>query len=185
MTTVGVIALQGNFGKHCSMLSRLGVTVHKVLSPSDLSLVSALLIPGGESTSIIRQIQRADLFQPIAEFATTKPVFGTCAGSILMARHVFEFDLPTFGLIDIQIQRNAYGRQRESVIDTVEFEGHQLEVAFIRAPKIIDVGPQEAVLARWRNDPVIVRNKNHMVATCHPELLDNTSVHAYFLDQFL
>jgi 5'-phosphate synthase pdxT subunit len=125
------------------------------------------------------------MFQPLVEFARQKPMFGTCAGSILMAKHVVDFDCPTLAAIDIEIQRNAYGRQVASQIDSIEFDGDQLEVAFIRAPKIIAVADSETVLATWRESPVIVRNDPHMLATCHPEVLGNDAVHDYFLREFV
>lgn len=187
MTTVGVLALQGAFAKHMQMLRSLNVTCVDIRKPQDLQVCDALIIPGGESTTMMKQMQFIDLVQPILDFATLKPIFGTCAGLILMSNHIMSDPMQPFNLLDVEVERNAYGRQIESF--SAEFAADlgrplakTIKGLFIRAPRIRRCGPEIQVLASLDNEPILVRQGMHLGATFHPELTDCTAVHRYFLD---
>jgi 5'-phosphate synthase pdxT subunit len=185
MKKIGILALQGGFAKHRDILSQLNVQTVDVRSSNDLTLIDALILPGGESTTNIKLIHTANLFASIASFAKQKPVFGTCAGSILMGREASNFPYETFNLIDVKIERNAYGTQVDSFLDSFEFLDSPIDAMFIRAPKFTTLGKDVEVLATFNSDPVIVRNNHHLMATCHPELANELAVHHYFIDSFL
>jgi 5'-phosphate synthase pdxT subunit len=185
MVTVGVLALQGDFAEHESMLKRLGVDAPEVRLPSDLEGLDALVIPGGESTTITRLLEAYGLSEPIREFARAKPVWGTCAGAIVMARDATDLDRPTLDLMDIEVRRNAFGRQVDSFetdIPVEGIEGPPLHAVFIRAPVIESVGEGVEVLARLESGEIVAVRQGQMLATSfHPELTDDPRMHALFV----
>ena len=183
---IGVLALQGDFDAHRRRLEELGAEVVLVKKPEQLDEIDGLIIPGGESGTFLKLLGDAG-FEKLKAFVRLKPTFGTCAGAILLAKEV---DNPTqtgLGAIDIDVRRNAYGRQIDSSIregrlvlgNSVE---SSLEMVFIRAPKIERVGPGVEVIATEGDDPVAVREGNVMASTFHPELSDDTRVHEAFLE---
>ena len=181
---IGVLAVQGDFAAHKRMLTRLDARSVEVRRVRDLDLVDGLVMPGGESTTMLKFLQEEGLTDPIIEFADAgNPVFGTCAGAILLARAVAGPAQPSLALLDITIERNAYGRQIDSFVGEAEtgIEGGPLEAVFIRAPRIRSVGPNVDVIARTNGEPVLVRQGNVMAATFHPELGSDQRVHRYFL----
>jgi 5'-phosphate synthase pdxT subunit len=185
MVTVGVLALQGDFAEHESMLKRLGVDAPEVRLPSDLEGLDALVIPGGESTTITRLLEAYGLSEPIREFARAKPVWGTCAGAIVMARDATDLDRPTLDLMDIEVRRNAFGRQVDSFETDIAIEGIEgppLHAVFIRAPVIESVGEGVEVLARLESGEIVAVRQGQMLATSfHPELTDDPRMHALFV----
>ncbi len=151
-------------------------------SVEDLARVDALVIPGGESTTMLRLMDYFDLFAPLRAFGMERPVFGTCAGAILMAHEVSSPAQKSLDLIDISVERNAYGRQVDSRIVEIESTVGLVEAVFIRAPIIRRAGAGVEVLARYQGDAVLVRQGRHMAATFHPELTEDTRVHQLFVD---
>lgn len=191
MKKIGILALQGDFEAHSRIVTRLGGAPLYVLTVADLETVDGLIIPGGESTTILKLLHAENLLAPLVEFGRRKPVFGTCAGAILLASRVSNPPQEALGLMDIDVERNAYGRQIESRVTHVtpedEFASRthpgDLEAVFIRAPLIRRVGPEACVLARYRGDPVIVEQGPHLVTTFHPELTADSRVHELFLSK--
>ena len=171
---IGVLALQGNFREHASVLRRLGAEVVEVRKPEQLEGLDGLVVPGGESTAMRRLMRIYGLEEPLAGFAG--PLFGTCAGMIL-------FDRRHLDLIDVAVERNAYGRQVASFEDDVDLDGEEEPVrgVFIRAPRLEETGPDVEVLGRLRGEPVLVRQGRVLAASFHPELTDDTRVHERFL----
>jgi pyridoxal 5'-phosphate synthase pdxT subunit len=178
---VGVLALQGDFERHRQRLEELGADVSLVRTPADLDGVDALVIPGGESTTILTLLKREG-FEKLRQFVCEKPTFGTCAGAILLANAVDDRQQPVLGALDIAVRRNAYGRQVDSSIRQGTLGESPIEMVFIRAPRIERVGADVEVLAREGADPVLVRHGHVMAATFHPELSDDTRVHQMFLE---
>jgi 5'-phosphate synthase pdxT subunit len=184
--TVGVLALQGGFAAHERALQSLNLATRQVRTPHDLEGVDALVMPGGESTTMSMLLESSGLFDPIAaRIAHGMPVFGTCAGMILLAADVLDgrADQRSFAAVDIGVQRNGYGRQVDSFetdLDVIGVE-HPVRAVFIRAPRVTRVGPGVEVLARAGDDPVVLRQGQVMVASFHPELTDDTALHAAFL----
>ena len=181
---IGVLALQGAFDVHAKRLTELGASAHLVRKPDELALLDALILPGGETTTFLKHLERAGFYSVLDAFVHTKPVFGTCAGCILLAKDVTNPPQRSFGVLDIDVQRNAYGRQNDSVIlhaDTT-LPGGPMEMVFIRAPRISRLGPGVEVLALRDGDPVLVRSGRMLAATFHPELSDDRRVHELFLD---
>jgi 5'-phosphate synthase pdxT subunit len=172
---IGVLALQGNFREHAAVLRRLGADPVEVRKPEELDGLDGLIVPGGESTAIRRLMRVYGLEEPIAAFKA--PVFGTCAGLILL-------DRAHLGLLDVESTRNAYGRQVASFEADVELEGEDepLRGVFIRAPRIADTGPGVDVLGRLDGEPVLVCEGPFLAASFHPELTDDTRVHERFLE---
>ena len=181
---IGVLALQGAFDVQAKRLTELGASAHLVRKPDELALVDALVLPGGESTTFLKHLERAGFYSVLDEFVRAKPVFGTCAGCILLAKHVSNPPQRSFGVLDIDVERNAYGRQNDSVILHAEtnLPGGPMEMVFIRAPRISRLGPGIDVLARRGDDPVLVRSGRMLAATFHPELSDDRRVHQLFLN---
>jgi pyridoxal 5'-phosphate synthase pdxT subunit len=184
---VGILALQGAFAKHEKMIQSLGADTVLVRTPQDLASCDALIIPGGESTTIFRQIHFIQLEEPLKDFAKQNPIFGTCAGLILMAKEVIgDPSLQTLGLLDIAVERNAFGRQAESFRTELEVFPSQRETfiapaVFIRAPRIRQCTHHVDVLASFDNEPVLVKQGFHLGASFHPELTSNNLIHKYFL----
>lgn len=181
MKTVGILALQGDYARHEASLAQAGAQAREVRTAADLAQIDGLIIPGGESTTMLKLIGYEQLWEPLAEFGRRQPVFGTCAGAILVAQDVKSPAQASFGLMDITIERNAYGRQLDSHIAQLDFEGAPLEAVFIRAPIIRRVGVNCQVMAMHRGDPVLVSEGRHLVATFHPELTCDPRVHELFL----
>jgi 5'-phosphate synthase pdxT subunit len=180
---VGVLALQGDFREHGFVLRELGVEPVEVRTRDQLAEVEALVIPGGESTAIGKLARQHGLVEPIVERARAgMPMLGTCAGMIVMAERVAGFE-PLFGLVDVTVTRNAYGRQVESFEDDVEVRGIDEPVrgVFIRAPQVDEVGDGVEVLAEYAGKPVVAQQGNLLVAAFHPELVGETRLHAYLL----
>jgi 5'-phosphate synthase pdxT subunit len=185
---VGILAIQGDFEKHKEIVEQLGYIGYEVRNAGELSQTDALIIPGGESTTFIRLFYEFNLTEALKEYAATHAIFGTCAGCIVLASDVDRLPQPPLGIIDITVKRNAYGRQKESFIDDVvlEFPGKKsFRGVFIRAPKIINMGQKITILARHRNEPVMVASGNILVCTFHPELTTDHTIHRYFLDKFV
>jgi 5'-phosphate synthase pdxT subunit len=180
---VGVLALQGDFEAHRNALERAGAEAIEVRSAADLSGVDGLIIPGGESSTMMKLLEQEKLLEPIADFGQRKPIFGTCAGAILLASDVSNPAQKSLGLMDISIQRNGYGRQLESRIARLHPAGfdQDLEAVFIRAPIIRRAGPAARVLATYDGDPVLVEQGRHMATTFHPELTADRRIHLMFL----
>jgi len=182
---VGVLALQGDFEAHEKALARAGAEPVEVRSEGDLQDLDGLVIPGGESSTMLKLLEIENLMEPLRDFGRRRPIFGTCAGAILLATEVVNPPQASLGLMDIGVERNAYGRQLESRIAQLKAEGQDsdLEAVFIRAPIIRRVGEDVKVLARYQGDPVLVEQGRHMVATFHPELTTDSRVHRMFLEK--
>ena len=191
MKKVGVLSLQGDFAAHGAALERAGAEPVYVRERAQLAQIDGLIIPGGESTTMLKLLRYEDLFDDLAEFGRRKPMFGTCAGAILMAREVTHPSQESLGLMDIAVERNAYGRQIDSrVVETdtePDFQHRtapgKLEAVFIRAPIIRTINASVNVLARYAGDPVLIEQGPHLVATFHPELTPDPRVHALFLQK--
>ncbi len=181
---IGVLALQGAFDVHAKRLTELGATATLVRRPEQLAALDALVIPGGESTTFLKHLERAGFYDALDSFVHTKPVFGTCAGCILLAADVTNPPQKSFAVLDIAVERNAYGRQNDSAILTSDttLPGGPLEMVFIRAPRITRVGLAVETLATRDNSPTLVRQGRILAATFHPELTDDLRVHQLFLD---
>ncbi|HJR98617.1 MAG TPA: pyridoxal 5'-phosphate synthase glutaminase subunit PdxT [Actinomycetota bacterium] len=179
----GVLALQGDFREHGRTLANAGATPVEVRSAEDLAGVDCLVIPGGESTTMSKLARAYDLVEPVRERAIEgMPIFGTCAGMIVLAERVLGGE-PLFGLMDIGVERNAYGRQVDSFEAGVDVEGidHPVRGVFIRAPRITDVGEDVRVLAEHEGAPVVLEQGNLLVSSFHPELIGEAGLHRYLL----
>jgi 5'-phosphate synthase pdxT subunit len=180
-----VLALQGDFAEHAAILRRLDADAREIRLPSDLEGVERLIIPGGESTTIARLMEMYGLVEPIRAFAAHRPVWGTCAGMIVMAQRATDLDRDTLGLMDVSVVRNAFGRQLDSFETDLEIEeipGPPLHAVFIRAPLIKDAGPGVKVMARIDGKGIVAARQGHLLATAfHPELTGDTRMHQYFL----
>ena len=189
MKRVGVLSLQGDFAAHGAALERAGAAPVYVRERSQLGEIDGLILPGGESTTMLKLLRHENLFDDLAEFGRRKPIFGTCAGAILMATDVTNPPQESLGLMDIAVERNAYGRQLDSRVVELdpapEFEMRtapgKLEAVFIRAPIIRRAGNGAQVLAEYAGDPVLIEQGRHLVATFHPELTTDARVHCLFL----
>jgi 5'-phosphate synthase pdxT subunit len=185
MTKVGVLALQGDFREHLKVLAGAGANAFEVRTAEQLADAEALVIPGGESTTISKLARSADLVEPIvARAGEGMPVLGTCAGMIVMARRVVGGE-PLLGLMDVTVVRNAYGRQVESFEAELEVDGvdHPVRGAFIRAPQVSDVGVDVKLLATHEGRPVVVEQGKLIAASFHPELSGEKGLHEYFLEK--
>lgn len=182
--TIGVLALQGAFEAHAKALESLGVNAKLIRTSAELKNLDGLIIPGGESTTMLKFIERNAFFDALQSFVKTTPTFGTCAGAILLAKEVQNPTQKSLAVLDITVERNAYGRQIDSTILTAptKLEGGPLEMVFIRAPRIIHTGPTVETLADRDGFPVLVREGHLLAATFHPELSHDTRVHQLFLD---
>jgi 5'-phosphate synthase pdxT subunit len=191
MKRVGILALQGDFDAHAKAIERAGAEPVLVRTAEELHGVDGLVIPGGESTTMLKLLTFMDLKEPLREFAQKKPVFGTCAGAILLAKEVVNPPQESFGMVDLTVERNGYGRQIDSRVATIrpdtEFQKRagagDVEAVFIRAPIIRRTGPEVRVLAQYEGDPVLVEQGRHLVATFHPELTQDSRVHQLFLSK--
>jgi 5'-phosphate synthase pdxT subunit len=177
---IAVLALQGDFAAHGRRLAQMGLDSFEARKPEELEDAAGLVVPGGESTTLWKFFESAPWEEAIRRFAATgRPVLGTCAGAIVLAREVTNPAQRGLGVIDISVERNAYGRQADSFVGEVDAPapGRRLPAVFIRAPKIRRVGPGVEVLATRESEPVLVRQENVVAATFHPELTDDATVH--------
>jgi pyridoxal 5'-phosphate synthase pdxT subunit len=185
MDIVGVLALQGDFAEHEAVLRRLGVESRQVRLPRDLDGLSSLIIPGGESTTITRLIDMYGLREPLRAFAAERPVWGTCAGLIVMANYASDLDREPLKMMNIEVQRNAFGRQVDSFetdLDIAGIDGGPVRAFFIRAPLINSVGPEVQVLAQIEGQGIVAARQGHLLVTSfHPELTQDLRMHRYFL----
>ena len=185
MNRIGILALQGDFEKHSDMLKWLGQETVLVRTDKELDKCAGLIIPGGESSTISRLLKKYHLWEYLLEFAQHRPIFGTCAGLILLSKEIIKEPVDSLGLIDIVIERNAYGRQIDSFIDdiNIKFSGleNKFEGVFIRAPKIVSTGRGVTSLAWHHQNIVMVEQNNILAAAFHPELTTDTRIHEYFL----
>ncbi|MGC1463917.1 MAG: pyridoxal 5'-phosphate synthase glutaminase subunit PdxT [Terracidiphilus sp.] len=181
---IGVLAIQGDYAAHAAALTEMGAEPCEVRKLEELATLDGLILPGGESTTMLKFLEKRGFFAALEEFSKEKPVFGTCAGAILLAREVRNPGQSSLGILDAIVERNAYGRQIDSTIVKAETElaGGPLEMVFIRAPRIASIGAGVQILARRDGDPVLVRQGSVMAATFHPELSDDRRVHQLFVE---
>jgi 5'-phosphate synthase pdxT subunit len=181
---IGILAIQGDYASHAEALAEAGAEPAEVRKPEELTGLEGLILPGGESTTILKFLSKHHFFEALETWCKRHPVFGTCAGAILLAREVRNPAQRSMGVLDAVVERNAYGRQIDSAILTEEtsLEGGPLEMVFIRAPRIIATGPAVHVLARRENSPVLVRQGDILAATFHPELSADRRVHRLFVE---
>lgn len=180
----GVLALQGDFSLHIKMLNSLGVESREVRKVEDLKELTHLIIPGGESTTLLNFFQNENWFEPLKEFSKKSKVMGTCAGAIILAKEVENPQQKSLGIIPMKIRRNGYGRQVDSFIQKIEehsFGKKPIEGVFIRAPRIINIEEGVKVLAEINGEPVAVEYKNALALTFHPEVSGEKDVYKYFL----
>lgn len=188
---VGILALQGDYSLHERQAKALGAQVRQVRLPKDLDQLDGLIMPGGESTTMDILIDRFGLREPLVEFGRSKPVYGTCAGMILLAKEIVgnQANVKTFGLIDIDVSRNDYGRQIYSFDEelTAELHGRPtgIRASFIRAPRVMRVGAGVSVLSEYQQSPVLVQQGNILAASFHAELEEDTTLLEYFFADFL
>jgi pyridoxal 5'-phosphate synthase pdxT subunit len=184
MKTVGVLALQGDFEAHRKAIERAGASALEVRSAEQLAQCDGLILPGGESTTMLKLLEEEQLMEPVRRFGEHKPIYGTCAGAILLAREVSHPAQRSLDLMDIAVERNGYGRQIDSRIAKIAVNGGpELEAVFIRAPIIRRVGPTARVVATYQGNPVWVEEGRHMVTTFHPELTDDPRVHRRLVEK--
>ena len=180
---VGVLALQGDFEAHARTLESAGAKAILVRSHSDLERVQGLVLPGGESSTMLNLLEREGMTESLREFAARRPMFGTCAGLILMAKTVTHPEQESLGVLDVAVERNGYGRQRDSCV--VKLEGvpdfEDMEAVFIRAPIIRSTGKDVRVLATYGGDPVLIEQGRHLASSFHPELSGERRIHEMFL----
>jgi len=183
---IGVLGLQGDFEAHERVLERLDAETCVIRKPEELDRVNGLILPGGESTTLIKLMEAYGFWEPLRAFAADRAILGTCAGLILLAAEVRNPPQASLGVIDVTVERNSYGRQLQSFEGTGQFtvEGRErdLPMIFIRAPRISRLGQDVQSLATCRDDCVLARQGHILVATFHPELTADTFVHEYFID---
>ena len=179
-----MLAIQGDFAAHAQALVEAGADAVEVRTPAQLEGLDGLILPGGESTTFLKFLERDGLLESLQRFVEQKPAFGTCAGCILLARNVSQPAQQSLAVMDISVERNAYGRQIDSAIQTggTKLPGGPLEMVYIRAPRIASVGPGVEVLAERDGFPVLVRQGKLLAATFHPELSSDRRVHQFFVD---
>jgi len=179
---IGVLALQGDFREHIAMLKRLGADAKEVRTIEDFKQVNALIIPGGESTTIGKLLKETGLGKAVKQ--RDIPIYGSCAGAILLAKNIEDSRQLKLNKIDISISRNSYGRQIDSFEDEIEIKGmkKKFPAVFIRAPKIIATGKDVEILATHNSFPILARQGNILISTFHPEMTDDARIHKYFLE---
>jgi pyridoxal 5'-phosphate synthase pdxT subunit len=184
MMKIGILAVQGDFDAHATMLRNLGAETVEVRAVADLNGCDGIVLPGGESTTQMQFLEEGGLYDAIRRFsADRRPVFGTCAGAILLATHVKNPEQASLGLLDMTILRNGYGRQLASDVffGSTELKKEPLEMVFIRGPVIQSIAPDVQVLAVHAGKPALVQQGNLLASTFHPELTDDPTVHQHFL----
>ncbi len=188
LKSIGVLALQGDYEKHITALKSIGVATKLIRTSSDFSDVDGLIIPGGESTTMTNLLRRNDLENSLKDFVMNNPVMGTCAGLILLSNQTEYTKVIGLGAIDVDVDRNGYGSQRDSFSANISLnftDGDPFHAVFIRAPKILSMGSSVTSLAELNGEVVMARNANVLVTSFHPELAENSIVHNYFLKQFV
>ena len=181
---LGVLALQGAAAAHMRALSAIGLPSALVRVPDDLDGLDGLIIPGGESTTISMLLDSSGVLEPLQQAVDDGlGVFGTCAGMILASTTIEDGrdDQHALGIMDLTVQRNGYGRQRDSFEVDIDVDGHTFHAVFIRAPRIVSMGADVAVVAHYGSDPVLVREGRHLMASFHPELTGDTRIHEIFV----
>lgn len=185
--TIGVLALQGDFALHQESLEKIGVKTKTVRGPEELKDCDGIVLPGGESTTFVKLLKKTGLFEAVQNFAENRAVMGTCAGLIALANRLSNNTMETLGLIDMEVERNAYGRQVDSFVDKVKIsvflDKPEFEGVFIRAPKILSIGRSVKDLGFHGHDIVMARNDRILVTTFHPELTRDLRIHRYFIDK--
>ncbi|MCK4716238.1 MAG: pyridoxal 5'-phosphate synthase glutaminase subunit PdxT [Candidatus Marinimicrobia bacterium] len=183
--TIGVLGLQGSFARHIAMLDKLGVQTIQIRYPSEIDDCDGLILPGGESTTISKILDEMKLRERIQKY--NRPMFGTCAGAILLSNNSDDPLVQTLNRVPINTQRNAYGRQVESFIASVDlsFDKKPFNAVFIRAPKLLQPGKEVTVLGTINGEIVFVQYENILLSTFHPELTDDPRIHSYFIKQLL
>jgi pyridoxal 5'-phosphate synthase pdxT subunit len=181
---IGVLAIQGDFDAHAAALRDAGAEAVLVRKPEQLAEIDGLVIPGGESTTFLKFLERDGFLASLQSFVRTRPTFGTCAGCILLANEVLHPCQASLAVLDATVERNAYGRQIDSSIETAPtyLGGDPLEMVYIRAPRIVKTGPEVTVLAERNGFPVLVEQGNILAATFHPELSSDRRVHKRFVE---
>lgn len=183
---IGVLALQGAFSEHIKMLQQLNMETVEVRLPEHLDGIDGLIIPGGESTTIGKLANDYGLIDPLRDFVKAKPTWGTCAGMILLAKNIGVDEQPILGAMDIQVNRNAFGRQIDSFETHIQIDGlagEPFHAVFIRAPVVTQVDESVTVLSKLADGRIVAVQQNHLLATSfHPELMDDLRLHAYFCD---
>ena len=189
MFKVGILNLQGSFSKHKKILNQLGVKSIYVNKTSHLKDCSGLIIPGGESSTLSTLINKENLYNSLKEFSLKFPIYGTCSGLILMAKNNNDMNVISLDLIDIDVSRNAYGRQIDSFINKIDVKlGKKListKAVFIRAPKINKIGKNVKILSFYKNNPIFVQQDHHFASTFHPELTNDKSIHEFFVSKVM
>lgn len=182
--TIGVLALQGDYEAHARAFQNAGARTVLVRKPEELAGLDGLVLPGGESTTMLKFLEQKGFFETLGQFVAQTPCFATCAGCILVAREVVHPAQRSLGVLDATVERNAYGRQIDSSILTLttELPGGPLEMVFIRAPRITRTGPGVQVLAQRDGSPALVRQRNLLAATFHPEMSSDMRVQRLFLE---
>lgn len=183
--TIGILALQGGYAAHAEMLSRMGVSWAYVRNCAELAQVNSLILPGGESSTSLHLLQHEGLFCAIQQAsAQGMPLFGTCAGAILLAKQVLSPKQISLGLVDVTVQRNAYGRQLASRVTSgsCSLKQEPLEMVFIRAPRLLELGANVTRLAWLEEEPVCIQQDKIILATFHPELTTDSTLHQYFVE---
>jgi len=183
------LALQGDFAQHEKSIKRAGFETKQVRWPDDLERCGGLVLPGGESTTILKLMRKTGLFESIRSFAKICPLMGTCAGLITLSNHVVNDSLETLGLIDVEVERNSYGRQVDSFTDTIRIpmftKKPAFEGVFIRAPRMRSLGKNVEALGFHGEDVVMAREGNVLVMTFHPELTKDVRIHRYFIEEMV
>jgi pyridoxal 5'-phosphate synthase pdxT subunit len=185
---IGVLAIQGDYDAHAAALEEAGAEPVFVRNSEQLTDLDGLIIPGGESTTFLKFLERDGFLESLREFTSSRPTFGTCAGCILLASKVLHPPQPSLGVLDVTVERNAYGRQIDSSIEEADtklgdkFDTGPIEMVYIRAPRIQQVGKDVTVLAERDGFPVLIRQGHLLAATFHPELSTDRRIHRYFVD---
>jgi 5'-phosphate synthase pdxT subunit len=186
---VGVLGIQGDFALHVQSLRRIGVESLIVRYPEELKSCDGLILPGGETTTFIKLLNKTGLYEGIREFGQSRPLMGTCAGLITLATRLSNDSIETLGLIDVEVERNSYGRQVDSFVDSIQIpifnNQTEFEGVFIRAPKILSIGDGIEALGYHGDVVVMVRNERVLAMTFHPELTEDGRIHLYFVEKFI
>lgn len=183
MKTIGILGIQGAIEEHEASVRRLGFASIRVKSATDLTQIDGIILPGGESSSMGKQLEWSGLMEPLRKaISQGLPTFGTCAGMILLAKEIEGSNQPRIGLMDMEVRRNAYGSQLDSFVTWLKVEGltNEIPAVFIRAPRIERCSPDVKVLASYESHPVLVRQNHLLAASFHPELTESTELHSYF-----
>ena len=182
---IGILALQGDFFLHSKILKSMSINTTFVKTPIELDLCDALIIPGGESSVISKLIKKNYLYDKIINFSKSKSIFGTCAGMIMMAKNCNDKKIDTLNILDIWVDRNAWGRQIKSFNSELIIKDTSFNAIFIRAPKVTMIGNSIQVLGKIDNEPVLISNGRHLAASFHPELTNDTTVHRMFIEKLI